>query len=86
MKMEIRQTVVAFAATGARRRGRAPLALCLAGFAASAAIAQTGGATYTLKPTPKTVAWGYYDASTPPVLRIKSGDIVEIQTLAHERA
>ena len=27
-----------------------------------------------LKPTPKTVAWGYYDASTPPVLRIKSGD------------
>ena len=38
-------------------------------------------ATYQLKPTPKTVAWGYYDASTPPVLRIKSGDIVEIQTL-----
>src|SRR5206468_6821406 len=37
--------------------------------------------TYQLKPTPKTVAWGYYDASTPPVLRIKSGDIVEIQTL-----
>jgi acetamidase/formamidase len=38
-------------------------------------------ATYTLKPTPKTVAWGYYDASTPPVLRVKSGDTVEIQTL-----
>jgi acetamidase/formamidase len=38
-------------------------------------------ATYQLKPTPKTVAWGYYDASTPPVLRIKSGDTVEIQTL-----
>jgi len=38
-------------------------------------------ATYTLKPTPKTVAWGYYDAKTPPVLRIKSGDTVEIQTL-----
>jgi len=37
--------------------------------------------TYTLKPTPKTVAWGYYDAKTPPVLRIKSGDTVEIQTL-----
>src|SRR6266513_4878012 len=34
-----------------------------------------------LKPTPKTVAWGYYDASTPPVLRIKSGDTVEVQTL-----
>src|SRR5256885_15475138 len=34
-----------------------------------------------LKPTPKTVAWGYYDAATPPVMRIKSGDMVEIQTL-----
>jgi acetamidase/formamidase len=34
-----------------------------------------------LKPTPKTIAWGYYDASTPPVMRIKSGDSVEIQTL-----
>ncbi len=41
----------------------------------------TGQATYTLKPTPKTVAWGYYDAKTPPVLRVKSGDTVEIQTL-----
>ena len=38
-------------------------------------------AKYTLKSTPKTIAWGYYDASTPPVLRIKSGDTVEIQTL-----
>ncbi len=37
-------------------------------------------ATYTLKPTPKTVAWGYYDAKTPPVLRVKSGDRLEIQT------
>jgi len=27
------------------------------------------------------VTWGYYDAKTPPVLRIKSGDTVEIQTL-----
>lgn len=42
---------------------------------------QPDAATYQLKPTPKTVAWGYYDASTPPVLRIKSGDTVEIQTL-----
>jgi acetamidase/formamidase len=38
-------------------------------------------ATYQLKPTPKTVAYGYYDATTPPVLRIKSGDTVEVQTL-----
>jgi acetamidase/formamidase len=37
--------------------------------------------THTLKPTPKTVAWGYYDAKAAPVLRVKSGDTVEIQTL-----
>src|SRR6266849_3309041 len=51
--------------------------------AASLLLAFTVNAqqTYQLKPTPKTVAWGYYDASTPPVLRIKSGDTVEVQTL-----
>jgi acetamidase/formamidase len=43
--------------------------------------AESGGAFYQLKPSPKTVTWGYYDAKTPPVLRIKSGDTVEIQTL-----
>jgi len=36
---------------------------------------------HQLKATPKTVAWGYYDANTPPVLRIKSGETVEIHTL-----
>ena len=34
-----------------------------------------------LKPTPKTVAWGYYDAKATPVLRVHSGDTAEIQTL-----
>jgi acetamidase/formamidase len=43
--------------------------------------AAPAGTTYQLKPSPKTVAWGYYDPKTPPVLRIKSGDTVEIQTL-----
>src|SRR6185295_3530498 len=28
-----------------------------------------------------TVAWGHYDAKTPPVFRIKSGDTVEMETL-----
>src|ERR1700683_103462 len=36
---------------------------------------------YSLKPTPKTVAWGYYDAKATPVLRVKSGDTVQIDTL-----
>src|ERR1700688_617899 len=38
-------------------------------------------ATHTLKATPKTVAWGYYDAKATPVLRVKSGDTVQIDTL-----
>src|ERR1044071_2789192 len=45
------------------------------------ALEVRGQQTYKLKPTPKTVAWGYYDASTPPALRIKSGDTVEVQSL-----
>src|SRR5437667_3651762 len=36
---------------------------------------------HVLKPTPKTVLWGYYDAASKPVLKIKSGDTVEVQTL-----
>ena len=52
----------------------------LMGSASSAQQAKTPKA-YSLKPTPKTVAWGYYDASTPPVLRVQSGDTVEVQTL-----
>lgn len=36
---------------------------------------------YLLKPSPKTVVWGYYSASSPPVLRVKSGDTVQVQTL-----
>jgi len=51
-------------------------------FATSLAVQQTNAQkTYALKPTPKTVAWGYYDAKAAPVLRVKSGDTVEIQTL-----
>jgi len=38
-------------------------------------------ADYQLKATPTTVAWGYYWSQAKPVLRIKSGDTVEIQTL-----
>src|SRR5450755_248495 len=38
-------------------------------------------ADYQLKATPATVAWGYYWSAAKPVLRIHSGDRVEIQTL-----
>ena len=43
--------------------------------------ANAGGHTYTLKATPKTVAWGYYDAHAAPVLHIHSGDTVVFDTL-----
>jgi acetamidase/formamidase len=39
-------------------------------------------AEHELKATPKTVAWGHYSAATPPVLRVRSGDIVSIQTVS----
>jgi hypothetical protein len=47
-------------------------------FFAQQASAQT---THTQKPTPKTVAWGYYDAKAKPVLTVKSVDTMEIETL-----
>src|SRR5258708_12040785 len=57
--------------------------ILLAGLIATFPLSKQVGAqaTYQLKPTPKTVAWGYYDAKAAPVLRVKSGDTVEIQTL-----
>src|SRR5882724_3885266 len=51
------------------------LAIMLAPFCISSA------AHYDLKPTPKTIAWGHYDATTPPVLHIRSGDTVTVGTL-----
>lgn len=44
-------------------------------------IAAAYAADYQLKATPSTVAWGYYWAGAKPVLRIKSGDTVTVQTL-----
>lgn len=52
--------------------------ICLPSFAQSS---NNSGATYQLKPTPKTISWGYYAASASPVLRVHSGDTVKIQTL-----
>jgi acetamidase/formamidase len=37
--------------------------------------------THRLEATPSTIAYGHYDAGTPPVLRIKSGDIIDVDTL-----
>jgi len=37
-----------------------------------------------LKSTPETVLWGYIAANLPPALTIRSGQIVEIETLSHQ--
>jgi len=60
-----------------------------AGFLASllalaplAAQGPEGGPTvHFLEGGPATVAWGHYWSETPPVLRVRSGDIVEMSTL-----
>ena len=39
------------------------------------------GRTHRLEATPATVAYGYYDAAAKPVLRIASGDIIDVDTL-----
>ena len=52
-----------------------------------AALLITGGAsahpakTLRLEATPSTVAYGYYWSEAPPVLRIDSGDIIDVDTL-----
>src|SRR5262249_28131851 len=64
----------------------------LAAFAASAllppAAAQPVPAgnkpDVTLGSTPDTVIWGYFSARVPPVLRIKSGTTVRIDTMSHQ--
>jgi acetamidase/formamidase len=63
------------------RRFAAVLLLCCVWAPAFAQSDAGHHATYQLKPTPRTVSWGYYAASAQPVLRIHSGDTVEIQTL-----
>jgi acetamidase/formamidase len=55
------------------------MAAGLLGIAVSGAA--SGQTVHQLKASPSTVVWGYYDAKAKPVLRIKSGDAVEVETL-----
>jgi acetamidase/formamidase len=49
--------------------------------AAALLAGSAGAATVDLPATPQTVAWGHYDATSKPVLTIKSGDTVVVHTL-----
>jgi len=71
------QSILRAVSTGA-------LAACLlmGPLAAQAQEAAPGpGKTYTLRASSKTVAFGHYDATTLPVLRVKSGDTVVFDTV-----
>ena len=37
--------------------------------------------THKLEASPTTVAYGYYSATATPVLRIASGDVIEVTTM-----
>src|SRR6202050_3830548 len=54
--------------------------LTLLSLAAASAIAQAPK-THRHKATPATVAYGYYWSDASPVLRIDSGDIIDVDTL-----
>src|ERR671930_1190070 len=43
--------------------------------------AQSAPKTHRLEATPDTVAYGYYWSEARPVLRIASGDIIDVDTL-----
>src|SRR5947208_2904425 len=49
--------------------------------AASLSAQTAGGKTHRLEATPKTVAYGYYWSEAQPVLRIASGDTIDVDTL-----
>ncbi|HTT44061.1 MAG TPA: hypothetical protein VMG33_13390, partial [Steroidobacteraceae bacterium] len=53
----------------------------LATLAAAATTRAASPTTHRLEATPSPVAYGYYWAAAPPVLRIASGDIIDVDTL-----
>jgi acetamidase/formamidase len=46
-----------------------------------AVAGQPAEVPHRLGPTPRTITWGYFDPRTPAVLRVRSGDTVEIESL-----
>jgi acetamidase/formamidase len=57
------------------------LALSLLSLCVAASAAPHPAKTHRLEVTPATVAYGYYWSDAPPVLRIDSGDIIDVDTL-----
>src|SRR4030081_3055524 len=38
---------------------------------------------HKLAATPETIHWGYFSSRIAPVLRVRSGDLVQIETVTH---
>jgi acetamidase/formamidase len=57
------------------------LSTLLLALAASATLGSQAPRTHRLEATPDTVAYGYYWSEAKPVLRIASGDIIDVDTL-----
>src|SRR3989441_7026987 len=56
-------------------------AVCLMALTAAVPAQTRLGKIHRLEATPATVAYGYYWAEAKPVLRIASGDIIDVDTL-----
>ena len=41
------------------------------------------GALHSLRATPETVHWGYFDPTLAPALTVRSGDLVQVQAVTH---
>jgi acetamidase/formamidase len=57
------------------------LLIVVAGISVTAASSAQSPTTHRLEVTPETVAYGYYWSEAKPVLRIASGDIIDVDTL-----
>lgn len=55
--------------------------LLVVGVAAAGFSAASAPKVHRLEATPSTIAYGWYDAAATPVLRIASGDVIDVDTL-----
>ena len=58
-----------------------PLPIAVLASIISAAATSVASDTHTLPLVPANVHWGYFDARLPPVMRIRSGDRVVVETM-----
>ncbi len=66
---------------GSRTRTGSVCGMCALLFGGVAMAQEESPQVHRLRATPETVQWGYYDAASEPVLMVRSGDIVEVETM-----